>query len=889
MRRRRDVEVFRERFLRSCGVVPDRFQVEAFDAVDRGEHVVVAAPTGSGKTLVADYAVDVALANGRRAFYTAPLKALSNQKFRDLTRRHGAERVGLLTGDVTVNPDAAVVVMTTEVLRNMIYAGSAALVELDVVVLDEVHFLQDAYRGPVWEEVIIHLPGRIRLVCLSATVSNSDELAEWMSTVRGPTTAVVETVRPVRLEDHYLVADRTNERLQFMPTFVDGMPNQDAIRLDESGQHHSWRGRGRGRRGHHLGGSRRLATPGRLETVELLAERSMLPAIVFIFSRAQCDEAAATCLDAGLDLSGDDERDRVRRILDERLAGLADEDLEALGVERFEAQLMVGIAAHHAGLIPAFKEVVERCFIEGLLKVVFATETLAVGVNMPARSVVIERTTKYNGDHHVSLSAAEFTQLTGRAGRRGIDTLGHAVVLWNPFVRFEQVAALAASRTFVLRSVFRPTYNMAANLVANHGRARARELLSMSFAQYQRDSEIVRLQTRLQRRRERVAEARDRSVSPYGDIDDFRAQPEPVASGDPVDAGLLSLRPGDVIHAASGTYRGPVAVVATANRTGGVKVSAITASGRLVSLTASDFDRAPDTAGRIELPGAYTPHRREYRVEVGRRISRARLRPAGSRRREGPRPTAPSVHPVEADPDLRQRLRAAQDADRAEAEAVELARQIDERRGSLARDFDAVVGVLDRFGFVDRAGWELRPAGRMLTRVFHECDLLIVEAMRRGLLDDLDPADLAAVISAVVFEYRGPDEAPPPWFPNPEVRRRCLLLDAVSRELAAAELEAGLTEHRRPDPGFAAAAHAWVIGGDLAEVVGAEEMTGGDFVRTMRQVIDLCQQVAEVAEVAETRRAAGAAVTASVRGVIVDAVTRIDESDRAGDRDDPAR
>lgn len=876
---------FRERFVGASHVVPDRFQIEAFDAVDRGEHVVVAAPTGSGKTLVADYAVDAAVERGGRAFYTAPLKALSNQKFRDLGVRHGRDRVGLLTGDVTLNPDAPVVVMTTEVLRNMIYAGSSALDDLEVVVLDEVHFLQDAYRGPVWEEVIIHLPQRIRLVCLSATVSNSGELSEWMTTVRGPTTAVVETVRPVRLQDHYLVADRTNERLQFMPTFVDGAPNQDAIKLDESGQHHSWRGRGQGRRGHHLGGSRRLATPGRLETVELLAERSMLPAIVFIFSRAQCDEAASTCLDAGVDLSGAQERDRVRRILDERLEGLDDDDLRALGVERFEAQLMAGVAAHHAGLIPAFKEVVERCFVEGLLKVVFATETLAVGVNMPARSVVIERTTKYNGDHHVSLSAAEFTQLTGRAGRRGIDTIGHAVVLWNPFVRFEQVAALASNRTFVLRSVFKPTYNMAANLVASSGRERARELLSMSFAQFQRDAEVVRLQARLQRRRERVLEARGRAESPYGDIDDFRARPEPVTSGDPIDSSLIALRPGDVIHAASGTYRGPVAVVATASRSGGAKVSAVTAAGRLVMLTAADFDRAPDTVGRIELPGSYSPHRREYRAEVGRRVKRARLRPAGARRRGSAATGGPRVHPVESDPDLRQRLRAAQEADRAEAEAAELASQIDDRRGSLARDLDAVVGVLDHFGLVDGDRWELLEAGSMLTRVFHECDLLIVEALRRGVFDGLESADLAAVVSAVVFEYRGPDEPPPPWFPTPEVRRAWQRLEVISKEVAAVEREAGLGEHRAPDPGFVAAAHAWVAGGDLAEVVGAEEMTGGDFVRTMRQVIDLCQQLAEVANDPSTRRAASRAVSASVRGVIVDAVSRPigeDDVDPAG-------
>ncbi|NBV74113.1 MAG: DEAD/DEAH box helicase, partial [Actinobacteria bacterium] len=387
---------------------PDRFQLAAFDALDDGYHVVVSAPTGSGKTAVAEYGIAAALADGRRAFYTAPLKALSNQKFRDLMADHGVERVGLLTGDNSVRPDAPVVVMTTEVLRNMIYAGSEALDDLALVVLDEVHFLQDAYRGPVWEEVIIHLPPEVQLVCLSATVSNADELAEWMSTVRGLTRTVTEGRRPVELLDHYLVADRSNDRLQLMPTFVDGSVNRDAVRLDESRQ----RGPMRNRRGRPTGASgRRLATPDRIETVTHLGALDMLPCIVFIFSRAQCEAAAQSCLDAGLVLTDPDEAAEIDRILEERIGSLDDADLEALGIQNLRAQMTAGFAPHHAGMVPPFKEAVEICFTRGLIRAVFATETLAVGVNMPARTVVIEKTTKFNGDHHVSLSPAEFTQL----------------------------------------------------------------------------------------------------------------------------------------------------------------------------------------------------------------------------------------------------------------------------------------------------------------------------------------------------------------------------------------------------------------------------------------------------------------------------------------------
>ena len=432
----------------------DRFQLEAIEAIDAGRHVVVAAPTGSGKTVVAEYGIDRTRAQGRRAFYTAPLKALSNQKFRDLSDRYGAGAVGLLTGDNAIEGDAPTVVMTTEVLRNMIYARSSALDDLGLVVLDEVHFLQDAYRGPVWEEVIIHLPSAVRLVCLSATVSNADELASWIETVRGPTSVVVETRRPIRLDDHYLVGDRTNDQLYFLPTFVGGFPNPDAAKIDAQ----AVRRERYDRRPVRGSGQRVLYTPGRAETIELLAGRHLLPAIYFIFSRNQCEEAARSAAAAGTRLTDSRQRQAIRDILDERLDGLDEADLDVLGYPELAAQLDAGFAPHHAGMVPAFKEAVEQCFIAGLLGVVFATETLAVGVNMPARTVVIEKLTKFTGDHHELLTAGEYTQLTGRAGRRGIDEVGQAVVLWSPFVAFDRVAASpVVARSTCVRCSARPT------------------------------------------------------------------------------------------------------------------------------------------------------------------------------------------------------------------------------------------------------------------------------------------------------------------------------------------------------------------------------------------------------------------------------------------------
>jgi ATP-dependent RNA helicase HelY len=855
----------------------DRFQIEALDALDAGHHVVVAAPTGSGKTVVAEYGIEATRRAGRRAFYTAPLKALSNQKFRDLRERYGPGNVGLLTGDNAIDGEAPVVVMTTEVLRNMIYGGSTSLDDLGLVVLDEVHFLQDTYRGPVWEEVIVHLPDHVRLVCLSATVSNTTELAAWIQTVRGPTTPVVELRRPVHLHDRYLVGDRTNDRLHFLETFESGRPNPEALRLDASALR---RGRlGRHERPARGSGRRMLYTPGRVETIDLLDQRRLLPAIMFIFSRNQCEEAARACLVAGMRLTDGAERDRIREIVAARLDGFADDDLAALGYGQFLAQLEAGIAAHHAGMVPAFKEVVEACFTEGLIKAVFATETLAVGVNMPARTVVIEKLTKFTGDHHEMLTAGEYTQLTGRAGRRGIDDEGHAVVLWSPFVPFEQVAALAASRTFHLRSAFRPTYNMAANLVGTYSSEQAHHLLNLSFAQYQSDRDVVRLEARLERVRTNLTSARAGAESPYGDIWDYRRKLDEIRSrrrgrDDLVAVGMARLRPGEVVHASKGRYRGPVAVVASAHRKGGMRLTTVTTRADLLLLTADDFVDVPRSIGTVRLPQVFSPNRAEYRKEVARALSGTKLRrpTATDRRRisDGP-------HPVESDPDLRQRMRAAGQTERLERELTDLTGRVEGHGQSLAREFDHVLDVLDRRGYVDAERWALTERGEALARVFHEADLLVAECVLGGLFDGLDAATLAGLLSVFVYEHRSPEPPAPPWFPSSHARDRWRRIAAASEDLAADERSLGLAEHRPPDPGFVAAAYAWVAGEGLAEVVGEEELTGGDFVRTMKQLVDLARQVALVAPEAATRERAREAARLAFRGVVADSVVGSDD------------
>jgi ATP-dependent RNA helicase HelY len=869
----------------------DRFQAEAFDALDRNEHVVVAVPTGSGKTVVAEYGIESARRRGLRAFYTAPVKALSNQKYRDLVAIHGDDGVGLLTGDNSINGDAPIVVMTTEVLRNMIYGRSRLLDDLGLVVLDEVHFLQDSYRGPVWEEVMIHLPQHVQLVCLSATVSNVEELADWITTVRGPTAAVVERRRPVRLDNEYLVADRTNDRLRMLPVFSGGHVNRDAVQLDESAVRHR---RGRGRETHREpgrndrgSGAKVLAPPGRVETVELLEQRRLLPAIFFIFSRAQCDAAAKSCTDAGLVLTDDGERAAIRAIVDARLGGLDQADLDVLGFRQFLTQLECGIAAHHAGMVPPMKEVVEACFVEGLVKVVFATETLAVGINMPARSVVIEKLTKFTGEQHERLTPGEYTQLTGRAGRRGIDDLGTAIVLWSPWVRFDEVAELAGSSSFHLRSAFRPTYNMAANLVRTYSSEQAHHLLNLSFAQYQADRDVVRLEARLDRRRQAVRDLRASAVSDLGDIDEYRRLQD-AERGAPFadrseraaanDAAMAALRPGDIIQVSiatkrggkRGVYRGLAAVTAGANRKAGLRLTVITKSADVVHLFGDDFGEPPTSVGQIELPYPYAPNRKEYRNDVARRLRKVKPVPSRASASPGRHEQTSGRHPVADDPDLRNKLRAAAQADRVEREIADLERRVSGKNNSLAAEFDRVLDVLDDYGYLDRAGWQLTEAGEILARTFHESDLLVAEIIRSGMLDGIDAANLAALVSTVVYEHRSSDAPPAPWFASNDIRDRWRRIAAISEDLRASERAVGLAEHRAPDPTFAAIAYAWVAGEGFAAVVGEEEVTGGDFVRTTKQLIDLLRQLAIVATDPATRRTAADAAAAAFRGVVAD-------------------
>jgi ATP-dependent RNA helicase HelY len=620
-------------------------------------------------------------------------------------------------------------------------------------------------------------------------------------------------------------------------------------------------------------GKHRWGTPKRVEVVEHLAGSSLLPAICFVFSRKGCDDAARSLLDAGVRLTTGPERVRIRELVDQRVAHLAEDDLRALGFDRFAAALDAGVAAHHAGMVPPFKEAVEACFVEGLIKVVFATETLALGINMPARSVVIESLSKFTGEHHEDLTPSQYTQLTGRAGRRGLDPVGHALVLWSPWYGFDRVAALAASREFVLRSAFAPTYNMVVNLARRYDRERAEELLGRSFAQYQADRTLGQLVHRRARRAELLAAATEDATCDRGDVDEYRAlraearqrarEARQEARARAADA-LDELVPGDVVRLAGQR----LAVLSISHRKGGLRLRVVDVDARVVVLESEDLREPLARLATVSLPAPFDPRNRIVQRQVAAALRKAKVSHGA------PRPAAPAVgdldgaadHPVASCPDLSRHLQAAGERDRLARQLDELERRIDDRSSSMARRLALIERVLARRGFLE--AWSLTERGEVLARTFHECDLLVATVVCDGLLDDLDPPSLAGVVSMFTYEHRSRDLPPAPWYPSALVRERAGRIEEVARQIQREEEKAGLTPTRQPDPTFLPLAHAWASGESFRTVLTDEDLSGGDFVRNVKQLIDLLRQVGEVAPQPATGTAARAAADALHRGIV---------------------
>ncbi len=867
----------------------DDFQVQACHALNSGHGVLVAAPTGSGKTVVGEFAVHLALETGRKCFYTTPIKALSNQKYNDLVSRYSAAQVGLLTGDNSINGEAPIVVMTTEVLRNMLYAGSLTLGGLGYVVLDEVHYLADKFRGRSLGRS--HHPaagvgsgrravgdgqqrrGIRRLARAGARRHHCDRRRDQAGAAVAAHAGRPPPLRPVH--------QQRGRQSRAAPAGA-----RDSV-AERSGNRRPGRG---GRR------PVRYRPPSRPEVIERLDAEGLLPAITFIFSRAGCDAAVQQCLLAGLRLTTPEESAEIARRVAERTARFADADLAVLGYSGWLAGLRRGIAAHHAGLLPTFKEVVEELFAAGLIRAVFATETLALGINMPARTVVIEKLDKWNGEHHADLTAGEYTQLTGRAGRRGIDVEGHAVVLWQPNVDPLAVAGLAGTRTYPLNSSFRPTYNMAVNLVGQVGRARATRLLESSFAQFQADRSVVGLTRQVARLREQIdglavtcelgdIESYDEIRRELGELERNDARQQSAARQAEALASIEKLRPGDIISVPGGRRAGVVVVLQPGGAGDGRPLPLVlTASRQVKRLSVADFPVPVSPIERIRIPPSFSPRspaaRRDLASTVRNRLAGRDLAPHRPRQqpngdgKPGAGDGAAAIdalrrrlrrHSCHGCPDLQLHLRDLARRARLEREAGALDQRVSGRSHVLARTFGRVCGVLAELDYIE--GDAVTQQGRRLAALYTELDLLAAECLRRGTWTGLGPAELAACVSALTYESRRPDDADPVRLPHGRARE--VLADMVTIWGELADLESGqhLSFLRQPDLGFAWTAHAWARGTALDKLVTAD-LTAGDFVRAVRQLIDLLGQVAVADAGGELGSTARAAVDALRRGVV---------------------
>lgn len=795
-------------FERSLHFDLDDFQHEAIEALEAGSNVLVAAPTGAGKTVVADFAVFLAQKRNVKAFYTTPIKALSNQKYHDFCELYGTDKVGLLTGDTSVNPEADIVVMTTEVLRNMLYEHSITLQSLGFVILDEIHYLADKFRGAVWEEVIIHLPKSVKIIGLSATVSNVEDFSAWLESVRGKTHLVVDEHRPVPLERHVVIQEDSETEPELLDLYDHDSKGNITQRVNPTltRKLNDWEHRARRRKESYSDskyryrkGKKRVVkrgvaeadksasrhTPKRWAVIDELDYLSMLPGIYFIFSRSGCDQAVQQCLNAGLMLTSDDEMYEIRKIVDSMVANqLSKEDLHALSFERFRFALEQGFAAHHAGMIALFRHIVETLFERGLIKVVFATETLALGLNMPARSVVVEKLVKFDGTGHVPLTPGEFTQLTGRAGRRGIDDIGHAVLVDHADFVPQQAAALSSKRVYPLHSSFVPTFNMAVNLLNSSDVDTARTTLDRSFAQWEANSSAQRLHERMSDLQEALKGYEKAFYCDKGDFAEF-----------------LKLR--------------------------------------------------------MQLKDAQHDQRRKlkhtlFKTDAERSAAFKALDETITRLREAER-----NHPCAGCPDIQQHLRWGYHWMREHKELEQVRERYESRTGSVARTFDHICDVLYSLDYLQAENslqnhvFKLTERGQLLRRLYNELDIVFAEAICEGIFNNLTPLELLSCLSALVYESRGPSAGEPRRYPGGQdgaIFNTVLRMKELFMRTSALCANAHLPELRPLEFGAIDIMYDWANGAELAEILQNTDSTGGDFVRQAKRLIDLLTQLSVAGE-----------------------------------------
>jgi ATP-dependent RNA helicase HelY len=826
------------------GIRLDPFQIEACEALNHGRDVLVSAPTGAGKTVVAHYAVELALATSTRCIYTAPIKALSNQKFHELTARLGQAIVGLLTGDTTINRDAQILIVTTEVLRNILFQDADYMADVGYVVLDEIHYLADKDRGPVWEEVILSLPEHVRLVSLSATIANTHELVSWLESVRGATSLIESTTRPVPLEQYVAVGKK------IIPLYGSDGRASKALRAALR-QHAQAQPRE----------ERRMSDGARRRLIFELDSRTMLPAIHFIFSRKGCDLAAQALLRANVTLTSPHEQRLIRAQIATLRDSLSESDRRAVHLESAAASLIRGFGVHHAGILPALKTLTENLMEQGLLRIVYATGTLALGIDMPVRTVVLEDLRRFNGQGFVDLTATEYTQLIGRAGRRGKDSVGNAVVVAQSELDPDALAELGSGRVEPLLSAFHTSYNTVVNLLAEHTQAEARGLLSRSFAQFQKNADIGQIAGRAERIRRRIEKEEKALTCSHGDIVGYvrtraalgraskaarraakREYRERIADSfaDAVTGHLYAYaRDDDVDYA--------VALSVEPER-----IRVLTWLGELVWLREKNLRSELRDLGTIELPTGLSFKHRSTRATVADRIIDAVEERSdlgldrdllGSWSRFAvPASEELNHHPCAACPHLDAHLRKAETLLSLDARLSELDELTRSFTDSVGRDFDKTVQVLLTLGILQRDGATVRLGlGAHTLRHLHvESDLLLYQCLAALPNDALDPAEMAGWASMFLEDDRLGSHIPRDETLGP------LAWNAKDEAefLQQIEHEAGIERTGEPTPGCAEVFTNWARGATLESCLKSSRMEAGDFLSGVRRLADLLGQIA---------------------------------------------
>jgi len=860
----------------------DDFQLEAIEALNQGHSVVVSAPTGSGKTLIGEYAIHRALAHGQKVFYTTPIKALSNQKLRDFRDQFGAENVGLMTGDLSVNREASIVVMTTKIFRNMLYAEADEhddpLADVEAVVLDECHYMNDSQRGTVWEESIIHCPPTVQLVALSATVANAGQLTDWIEKVHGPTTLVMSDHRPVPLQFSFCSAKGLHPLLNEAGTGLH--PNCKVWRAPKG---HKRKGR-----------SQRPPQPEPPPisfVVAQMAEREMLPAIYFIFSRRGCDKAVR---DLGkVCLVTPQEQARIQERLDAFVAATP----EAVRDGGHDDALLRGIAAHHAGVLPAWKELIEELFQQGLVKVVFATETLAAGINMPARSTVISALSKRTERGHRPLMGSEFLQMAGRAGRRGLDSQGYVVTVQSRFEGVREAGQLATSPADPLVSQFTPSYGMVLNLLQRYELAKAKELVERSFGRYLATLDLSEDEARISELREQLGDLSDTVENvDWEDFEDYEKQRgrlreerrllrilQQQAEETLAHELTLALRfasEGTLVSLKAPVLRGRVtpAVIVEKQQGSGQfpllccltdeNVWVLVPCSAVVSLhaeltclqvkdvavpelhRAGELRHGDQASGGLALAVGHMARRHDMVTPQYDLAGEVQAQAHLVRELE----LALELHPAHGAGDRKKLRKQRFRMEELEAEIAERQRVLHFRANRHWETFLALIDILRFFGCLDGdEGLDPSEVGRTVAALRGDNELWLGLALMSGHLDELEPADLAAVLEAISTEVNRPDlwsGYPPP----PAADEAMHDLRGIRRELQRQQEAGKVVMPVWFEGELMGLVHAWAKGVSWSDLIANTSLDEGDVVRIMRRTVDLLAQIPYCEAISEQLR-----------------------------------